>query len=70
MDFNETFTITSVRMAGYKGDDSTYVKTFALKYSYGGVTWHNYTYQGKEMVRKVKTMPVEVLIKPYASSSF
>jgi hypothetical protein len=51
VDFNNTFTITFLHMAGFEDDEYMYVKTFALKYSYDGTTWHNYTNGGKELVR-------------------
>ena len=51
VDFNNTFTITSVGMAGLAGNENSYVKTFVLKYSYDGIIWHNYTNKGEEVVR-------------------
>jgi hypothetical protein len=68
VDFNDTFTITSVNIAGSKNDLDNYVKTYTLKYSYDNLTWHNYTYQGKEKVSRY-TVCNEVTIRDDASLS-
>ncbi|CAB3989565.1 Hypothetical predicted protein, partial [Paramuricea clavata] len=65
VDFNDTFTITSVSTTGSKNDPQIHVKTFALKYSYDNVIWHNYTCPGKEVIlkRDQKRLPCPITVR-------